>query len=437
MTTAEPTVRVTARWHVHVLLAGTGLVSALLLRAPLVALLVAPSALLLAAALTWRPGPAPGIRLAIDRQRLLTDDGAEAVAEVDAGGRGPVALRMVVSGQVVPGAPVGATVTPAGGDTVRLAVPLTARRWGAAAVGPVEVRWRSPGGLVEAVAEGGGIHPIRILPHTPPARVLVRPRSTHVAHGAQRSRATGEGTEFADLRPFAPGDRARDVSPLVSARRGAPWVVERHPDRRTDIVLLLDAYDPAELDDVLSAARSLARGHLQDRDRVGVTTMTGVLRWLPPGDGPRHEHRIAEALVDARVAHSWVRPAVEELPPRVLPPGALVLGVTPGTDPRLAEVAIALRARGRDVAVLVLDPPPVATVAPEVAVGADGADRVAAGDPVVDDAAARLLALQRRAVRDRLHLHGVAAVAWDPATPVDAALADLRAWRRRTRRRRS
>lgn len=428
MSGTGPEVRVTTRWHVHVLLAGMGLVAALLLRAPVVSLLVAPSALLLAASLTWRAGPAPTVRLALDRQRLLVDDDAEAVVdvEVDHAARGALAVQLRVQGQVVAEAPTAVTVVPPRQEPVRLRVPLSARRWGAAAVGPVELRWRSPGGLVEAVAEAGGVHQVRILPRTPPARVLVRPDRTHVAHGAQRSRATGEGTEFADLRPFAPGDRARDVSPLVSARRGAPWVVERHPDRRTDVVLLLDAYDPAELDDVLAAARSLARGYLQQRDRVGVTTMTGVLRWLPPGDGPRHEHRIAEALVDARIAHSWVRPAVEELPPRVLPPGALVLGVTPGTDPRLAEVAVALRSRGRDVAVLVLDPPPVS-----------GAADAAASDPVVDDAAARLLALQRRAVRDRLHRHGVAAVAWDPATPVDAALADLRTWRRRSRRQRT
>lgn len=423
-----PLVRVTTRWHVHVLVAGMGLVAALLLRAPVVALLVAPSALLVASSLTWRPGPAPTIRLTVDRQRLLTDDDAEAVAEVEVGRRGAVAVRLPVEGQVVAATPTAVTVVAGRGEPVRLPVPLTARRWGAAAVGPVEVRWRSPGGLVEAVVHGGGRHPVKILPRTPPARVLVRPARTHVAHGAQRSRATGEGTEFAEVRPFAPGDRARDVSPLVSARRGAPWVVGRHPDRRTDVVLLLDAYDPAELDDVLAAARSLTRGYLQERDRVGVTTMTGVLRWLPPGDGPRHEHRIAEALVDARIAHSWVRPAVEELPPRVLPPGALVLGVTPGTDPRLAEVAIALRARGRDVAVLVLDPPPL---------GAPGAGWPDPRDPVVDRAAARLLALQRRAVRDRLHLHGVAAVAWDPTTPVETALADLRTWRRRNRRQRT
>lgn len=411
--------QVTTRWHLHVLLGGLGLVAALLLRAPLVAVLVAPSVLLVATAMAWRPGPTPGVRLVLSDDRLLADGHATATAEVTGAPATGLAVHLVVDDLLTATGPTAVTAAPDRSGQVVLRVPLTARRWGAASVGPVQLRWQSPGGLVEAAAEAGGALPVRILPRTPRAEVLVRPRSTHVAHGVQRSTDSGEGTEFADLRPFVPGDRARDVNPLVSARRGAPWVVERHPERRTDVVLLLDAYDPNELDHVLDAARSLARGYLQEHDRVGVTTMSGVLRWLPPGDGRQHEQRIAEALVDARVAHSWVRPAVEALPPRVLPPGALVLGVTPGTDPRLGEVAVALRARGRDVAVLVLErrlPP--------------------AGDPddaVVQAAAGRLLALERRAVRDRLRLHGVAAVPWDPTTPVDTALTDLQAWRRRSR----
>lgn len=409
----RPVTSVTGRWQLHVVLAGLGLLAALLLRAPVIAVLVTPSALLVAAALTWRAGPPPRVEVAIAATQLLSEDRTRATVTVHAAERTALAVDVGVRGALRTDDPTATLVTVAPGDPAVLELDLAAGRWGAATVGPVVLRWWSPGGLVEASWTGDATASVRVLPHAPAARSLVRPRATHAAHGAQGSRDSGEGTEFADLRPFAPGDRARDVSPRVSARRGQPWVVRRHPDRRTDVVLLLDAYDPHELDDVFAAARSLARGHLQARDRVGVTTMTGVLRWLPPGEGARHEHRIAAALVDARLAHSWVRPAVEQLPPRVLPPGALVLGVTPGTDPRLADTAVELRLRGWDTAVLVVTPQAAAT-----------------GDPVAD-AAGRLLALERRTVRDRLQGHGVPTVGWDPATPVDTALAELASWRRR------
>lgn len=413
----EPTTTVTGRWQVHVLLAGLGLVAALLLRAPGIAVMVAPSALLVAAALTWRPGPSPRVEVEVGATRLLSQDTTRATVTLTSTTLMVVEVEVGVRGPLRTAGPTASTVTVGPGAPTVLELDLLAGRWGAASIGPVALRWSAPGRLVEARSSGGATTTVRVLPHAPAARALVRPRATHAAHGVQRSGDSGEGTEFADLRPFAPGDRARDVSPRVSARRGQPWVVRRHPDRRTDVVLLLDAYDHAGLDDVFAAARSLARGHLRARDRVGVTTMTGVLRWLPPGDGSRHEHRIAAALVDARLAHSWIRPAVEELPPRVLPPGALVIGITPGTDPRLADTAVELRRRGWDVVVLVATPQPAAT-----------------GDPV-EEAAGRLLALERRAVCDRLQGHGVPAVAWDPATPVDAALTELSAWRRRTARR--
>lgn len=440
---AAPSVGATARWQLHVAVAGIGIAAAILLRSAVLALLVTPSALLVATALAWRPGPSPRVSLVVRDARLVSDDRTTASVTVTAPVRTVVEVHVPVRGALAPTGPPAATATVGPATPLSLTVPLVAGRWGAASVGPVDVRWHSPAGLVEARALGGGRHPVHVLPRVPAATTLVRPRATHAAHGAQRSGDSGDGTEFADLRPFAPGDRARDVDPWASARRGGPWVVRRHPDRRTDVVLLLDAYDEHQLDDVLAAARSIARAHLRGRDRVGVTTMTGVLRWLPPGEGARHEHRIATALVDARLAHSWVRPAVEELPPRVLPAGALVLGITAGTDPRLADTAVELRRRGWDVAVVVLTPDPHAGTTARPARGGDAmpagatdgrrhrSDTGTALPDAVEEAARRLVALERRAVRDRLVARGVPTVGWDPTTPVDTALVRLRTWRRR------
>lgn len=430
---STPRVTTTDAFRVHLVLAGTGLLAAVVLRLPLLVALVTPSALLVALALAWRPGPGPRVELQVDDERLLAGSSTTAHLAVTTPDGRAVQVVLRVRAPLATDDTTRWTLAPGRGVTWSAELDVAAPRWGAGAVGPVEVRWTSTGGLRAARATHRGV-PVRVLPGTPPARALVRPLRTHRGAGNQRADDRGSGTEFAHLRPFVPGDRARDTSPRTSARRGHPWVVTRHPERRTDVVLLLDATDADHLDDVLRAARQLARGYLAERDRVGVTTLAGVLRWVAPGDGRRHEHRIAEALLDARAGRTWARPAVEGLPPRALPPGALLLAVTPGSDPQMADVVIGLRARGRDVGVLVLDPPAPTAAGPTRAGPAGADERRPDRDAAwVERATLRLLALQRRAVLDRLHANGVAAVGWDPAEPVEVGVLALAAWRRRAR----
>ena len=96
--------------------------------------------------------------------------------------------------------------------------------------------------------------------------------------GNQVARARGEGIEFADLRPFTPGDRLRRINWRASARRGDLWVNEAHPERNADIVLFLDVFaevrrsGPGTLDLAVGAAGSLAERYLRDKDRVGLVS---------------------------------------------------------------------------------------------------------------------------------------------------------------------
>ena len=55
-----------------------------------------------------------------------------------------------------------------------------------------------------------------------------QPAQTQVFSGNQVAREQGEGIEFADLRPFVPGDRVRRINWRASARRGELWVNELH-----------------------------------------------------------------------------------------------------------------------------------------------------------------------------------------------------------------
>ena len=48
--------------------------------------------------------------------------------------------------------------------------------------------------------------PLKVYPQAEYLRTLARPMRTQVFAGNQVAREKGDGIEFADLRPFAPGD---------------------------------------------------------------------------------------------------------------------------------------------------------------------------------------------------------------------------------------
>jgi uncharacterized protein (DUF58 family) len=404
--------RPTRRFAVHALVAGGALLAAVVFRAGNLVLLAAPSVVLLMLGIAWRPAGRFEVTVDLDAPRMVEGDRTTV----------RVCLRSDVAATVTAAVdlptfltPLGATaarVTLTPGTPVGLDVPVAAVRWAGGTVGPVRIREASPGGLIAATSVVAPRVPVRVLPMPVGATHLVRPEHTHVGTGNRTSRARASGLEFAEVRPYVAGDRARDVNWRATVRRGTPWVTDRHPDRRVDVVLLVDAFDANHLDDVLRGALALAQGYLAAQDRVGVTSVGGVMRWLAPGSGASHRLLITEALLDTQVLESYATPNVTTLSAHTMPPGALVLVLTPATDPRTVTVAEALRARGRDVAVIVLEPAPPAPH--------DDFGRLAN----------RLLALQRRAARDRLHARSLAAVAWDPATPVDGPMAELQRWRR-------
>ena len=119
---------------------------------------------------------------------------------------------------------------------------------------------------------------------------LVAPLDTQLATGDLVARARADGLEFADTRQFVPGDRLRSVDWRASARRGELIVNERHPDRNADVVLFLDSFAEARSDEeadgtlelAVRAAATLAGRYLERRDRVGLVTFGGILRWLEP-----------------------------------------------------------------------------------------------------------------------------------------------------------
>ena len=215
----------------------------------------------------------------------------------------------------------------------------------------------------------------------------------------------------------------RQVNWRATARRGALYVTDRHPEHASDVVLLVDTFAEARdgasgtLDLAVRAAASLARAHLARRDRVALVDFGGTLHWLEPAFGTTQLYRIVDALLASDIAFSYAWRAVESIPRRVLPSGALVVAITPLLDERSIRLITDLRTRGRDLTVVEVSP------IPHTKPGPTAGDRVAH----------RLWALQREALRTRVQAMGVAVTVWDERSQLEVGLEGVNAFRRSAR----
>ena len=403
-------------------LAGLGLLAALVLGQPLLVTMAAPFALVLVGGLIL--GDDPGLRATVELDRARMLEGDEVVLRLELyARRGIPRLDLLVGvpeGLVVEEGrnPVSVRLEPREPQTVELR--LRANRWGAYLLGDVLLRGHDTLGLFRFDQALPRDLELRVFPREEQLRKLLRPRDTQPYAGDEVARRRGDGIEFADIRPFAFGDMVTRVNWRATARRGELWVNDRHPERSTDIVLFLDAFTEARrgeastLDLALRAAATLARGYVGSRDRVGLVTFGGALRWLQPGLGEAQLYRICEALLDTRIYLSYAWRDIAIVPARVLPPQALVIALTPLLDERSVSALFEMRARGHDLLVVEASPVPY----------------MDAGQTPAEQIAFRLWRLRRDALRDRLRQDGVAVVEWREGVPLAVGMEEAGAFRR-------
>ncbi|HSI98315.1 MAG TPA: DUF58 domain-containing protein, partial [Gaiellaceae bacterium] len=298
----------------YAIIASVGLVAALALRRPELAIAAAPFALLLALGTRVAADLQVEVDLALDAERTL--EGVEVDAELSLRTATPVD-RLEVGFLL----PRGVTVDGGNGLAVRLraggerVVPIRLRpsRWGVYEVGEIDVRARDPFRLV--VWEQRFREPLRLKVYPTPESVsrIIAPFETQAFTGSEVARVKGDGIEYADIRDYVPGDRLRSINWRASARREALVVNERHPERNTDVVLFVDSFadvkgaDRSTLEDAVRAAATLATRYLERRDRVGLVSFGGILRWLQPGMGVAQRYRIIETLLETGVepTYTW------------------------------------------------------------------------------------------------------------------------------------
>lgn len=405
-------------------LAALGLVGALALRRPELALLAAPFALLLAVGTRVARDPGVSIDVVFDEERTVEGADLHATATV----RADTAVDQV---ELLFDLPPGVEV--ADGDEARtlrlkagaervIQFTLRCTRWGAFELGDVEVRARDPFRLVVWRERHAGSHRLKAYPSEVSLRRILNPVETQVFAGSEVARVRDDGIEYADIRDFVPGDRVRSVNWRASARRQTLVVNERHPERNTDVVLFLDSFVDVRnggrsvLEDAVRAAAVVATRYLERRDRVGLVGFGGILRWLQPGMGVTQRYRLIETMLETGVEPTYTWGDVNLLPARILPPKALVIALTPLLDPRFVTALEDLRARKFDVAVVEVDPVPL----------------VEAGTRGVEPLAYRLWILHREVLRARLERHGIGIGRWSGGE-LELAVEEVRTYRRYAR----
>ena len=306
-----------------------------------------------------------------------------------------------------------------------LSIGVTTRRWGAYRIDQVVVRVRDRFGFFAYESSLDPGLTVRVFPRPETLRRAIHAAETQVFAGDEVARRRGDGIEFADVRPYTPGDQIRSVNWRLSSRRPELYVNLLHPERSTDVVLLIDTFtdvaghgEQSSLATSVRGANAIANHYLRRRDRVGLMAFGGSIRWLVPAMGLTQAYRIVESLLDARAAVSMAWMGVGVIPPRSLPPKALVVALSPLLDERSVEALLDLRGRGFDLVVIELAPESFIAEPPDVFAAT----------------ARRLWRIQREQLRDRFRSLGVPVVAWSADDPLDVVLEEVRAFRRYARR---
>jgi uncharacterized protein (DUF58 family) len=295
----------------------------------------------------------------------------------------------------------------------KITIELRAARWGARRLGPLAIRVYGGGRLMvfERVHQQHRV--LKVYPSPERLRRSVVPSRTEAYSGDYVSRLTGDGVEFATVRPFVTGDAVRRVNWRVTSRRDALHVNLSHPERDADLVLFMDTFADVRLrkgsvlDLTVRGAAAVAQHHLRHNDRVGLVSFGGMMRWLTASMGRSHSLRIADFLLDVNATFSYAWKDIDKLPGRTLPPNALIVAFSPLVDQRALRALADIAARGFSMVV-------VNTLSEE---------EVDPGSGKEADLAHRAWKLQREVTRARLTAGGVPVVTMTPDSGIEAALA--------------
>jgi uncharacterized protein (DUF58 family) len=216
-------VTVPVRWNLSrharrlLTLAVAGLGLALVTGRPGFAGAAAPALLLLSA---WRPGHPPDAQVTAGLTATRIIEGEQAAVTVSVTGAAEYTAAMLLhpAHEIVPlRSAAGQRAGYAAGHQVTL--PFLVSRWGRRRVGTAEIVLRDRWRLAEGRAQVG-LPSLECYPRPATQRTRVVLSRLPQRLGEHSARAPGEGSEFAGVREYVPGDRQRSINWPATTRRG-------------------------------------------------------------------------------------------------------------------------------------------------------------------------------------------------------------------------
>jgi uncharacterized protein (DUF58 family) len=415
------------RWHgtpalSRALLVGASLIGgAVLFGDPVLVVLAAPLVVVAAFGLVHRPTSTPVVRARLDHVSLYEGQGTRSRLDISEADGVEHVTRLSAQAPYVALHPASGRVSGLARDGVPV-LEVSPRRWGRRTLGQERVALTSPwagyrwGPVVEHGTE------MSVLPSSAPFDSAAEAPQPHGLIGANRSRRTGDGSEFADIRPFHPGDRLRRVNWRVSLRSGELHVVTSPAEEDSGVLLVVDALADygrsggldgaaSSLDVTMRAASALAEHFVRNGDRVALRVVSGSGEQVGSGAGQRHLQRILGRLAGVRA--SRLRGAAARSLQLRATAGTVVIVLTPLLSEVIGAAAATLQRRGLPVLVVDTLPGHVGALAPE------------GTDPQVADLAWRLRRTEREQFLTALAREGCPVVPWRGPGTLDDVLRRL------------
>jgi uncharacterized protein (DUF58 family) len=419
-------VAVTTGWRPTATLARAALVSVSFAAAAVLAgrsdllVLATPFVVHTVAVVLRRPGHSPRAVSLLEHTSLREGEGTTALTRLEGCGDVEHAVVALTRGRwsaMRPASGVAGVTAPSPVDSLTVPVALASLRWGRRSEG---------GGAVAAVGPWAGRMwgPQPLLPSTLTTLPMPGMFDSHapVPHpiglvGTHQARRPGEGSEFSSIRPFAAGDRLRRVQWRVSLRTGTLHVTSTVAEEDSSVLLLVDSAievggsggvrgRSSSLDVAVRGAGAIAEHYLRRGDRVGMRVLGSTrVNAVPYRGGSRHLRRVLDTL--ARIVPGEVRDVDPSRFRFHVPPGTVVVVLSPMLTEGAVAATRALAQRGLDLVV-------VDTLPPDLHIS----------DPR-RQLAWRMRLLEREALLHRVTRSGVPVVAWRGPGTLDEVLRGL------------
>lgn len=346
---------------------------AILARRVDVLVLATPFVVVLAWSLLRHPDAVPQVVLRLEPTVLQEGESCGWHAHLeDASNVDHVVAMLILPSTTVASPAHGEIVAPVLGATADLRVDLQCNRWGRRRLGQATLSFVSPWNAFKLGPQDVVGAPVLTTPTAEQFTLAAPAPHPEGLVGLNRSRRQGDGSEFADIRPFRTGDRLRHIHWPVSARTGELHVRTMYADQDAEVHLVVDATqevgisggihgEASSADLSTRAAAALARHLLQRGERVGLTAYGTEPIHVPVGLGPRQLRRIVDSLAMIRLIR--LRGREEPVrPPVRAGSGSLIILLSPLIGRDSVDQALRLSSHGHTVVVVDCLPPDVTVV---------------------------------------------------------------------------